>query len=79
MMPHDVELLLSLAFIGIGVLSGLHWLNQARPRLTLDQLAALERLAVKWQYEGSANADRQIFQMGLELSQLIEKTKEGAQ
>lgn len=79
MMPHDLELLLGLAFIGIGVLSGLHWLHQSRPRLTLDQLQDLERLALGLQQEGAANADRRLFDLGLELHQTLQATKRKAQ
>jgi hypothetical protein len=79
MMPHDLELLLGLGFIGIGVLSGLHWLHQARPRLTLDNLRPLERLSSQMQQDGAANADRRLFDLGVELHQAIEATKDKAQ
>lgn len=78
-MPHDLDLLLGLGFIGIGVVSGLHWLHQARPRLTIDQLHDLERLALRWQRQGSSSADRRLFDLGLELHKILEATKEKAQ
>lgn len=79
MTPHDLDLLIGLATVGVGVLSGLHWLNQARPRLTLDNLRPLERLSSQLQQDGSANADRRLFDLGVELHQAIEATKDKAQ
>ena len=79
MTPHDLDLLIGLAVVGVGVLSGLHWLNQSRPRLTLDSLGHLERLSSQMQQDGAANADRRLFDLGVELHQAIEATKDKAQ
>jgi len=79
MNPHDLDFLIGLATVGVGVLSGLHWLNQARPRLTLDNLRPLERLSLDWQRRGAETANRQLFDLGMELSRAIDATKEKAQ
>ena len=75
MTPHDLDLLIGLAVVGVGVLSGLHWINQARPRITVDSLGHLERLSSQMQQDGAANADRRLFDLGVELSRAIEATK----
>ena len=79
MNPHDLDLLIGLATVGVGVLSGLHWLNQARPRITVDNLRPLERLSLNWQRRGAETADRQLFDLGVQLSHAIDVTKEKAQ
>jgi len=79
MNPHDLDLLIGLATVGVGVLSGLHWLNQARPRITVANLRPLERLSLEWQRRGAETADRQLFDLGMELSRAIDATKEKAQ
>ena len=79
MNPHDLDLLIGLATVGVGVLSGLHWLNQARPRITVDNLRPLERLSLDWQRRGAETADRQLFDLGVQLSHAIDATKEKAQ